>query len=119
MPQGPGEEERARVLDVRRIALSLLAGISLVVGGVPPGGDTQGTITISATDVVAISPRHGTSSRTARPQILAAKVKAQEDAGRVDVNLLLTGQDAGSVLVENGQLEKLFPQDEKLFPSRS
>src|SRR3989454_9744236 len=39
---------------------------------------------------------------------LPAKIKAQQDAGRVDVNLLLVGQDAGSVLASNGQLVKLF-----------
>ena len=47
---------------------------------------------------------------------LPAKIKAQQDAGRVDVNLLLVGQDAGSVLSANGQLVKLFPQYDKLFP---
>jgi putative spermidine/putrescine transport system substrate-binding protein len=48
---------------------------------------------------------------------LPAKIKAQQDAGRVDVNLLLVGQDAGSVLANNGQLVKLFPQHDKLFPT--
>src|SRR3989475_9519889 len=47
---------------------------------------------------------------------LPAKIKAQQDAGRVDVNLLLVGQDAGSVLANNGQLIKLFPQYDTLFP---
>src|SRR2546425_4031759 len=47
---------------------------------------------------------------------LPAKIKAQQDAGRVDVNLLLVGQDAGSVLAHNGQLVKLFPQYATLFP---
>ena len=46
---------------------------------------------------------------------LPAKIKAQQDAGRVDVNLLLVGQDAGSVLANNGQLIKLFPQYDTLF----
>src|SRR5689334_3296939 len=48
---------------------------------------------------------------------LPAKIKAQQDAGRVDVNLLLVGQDAGSVLAHNGQLVKLFPQFDKTFPA--
>src|SRR5213594_1345407 len=47
---------------------------------------------------------------------LPTKIKAQQDAGRVDVNLLLVGQDAGSVLANNGQLIKLFPQYDTLFP---
>src|SRR5437773_5158371 len=47
---------------------------------------------------------------------LPAKIKAQQDAGRVDVNLLLVGQDAGSVLASNGQLVKLFPHLEAMLP---
>ena len=34
----------------------------------------------------------------------------------MDINLILTGQDAGSVLVQNGQLVKLFPQYDTLLP---
>jgi putative spermidine/putrescine transport system substrate-binding protein len=45
-----------------------------------------------------------------------AKIKAQQDAGRADINLILTGQDAGSVLAANQQLIKLFPTYDKMFP---
>jgi putative spermidine/putrescine transport system substrate-binding protein len=45
-----------------------------------------------------------------------AKIKAQQDAGRADINLILTGQDAGSVLVANKQLVELFPKYNKMFP---
>ncbi len=45
-----------------------------------------------------------------------AKIKAQQDAGRVDINLILTGQDAGSVLAANKQLIQLFPTYDKMFP---
>ena len=45
-----------------------------------------------------------------------AKIKAQQDAGRVDINLVLTGQDAGSVLGANKQLIELFPKYDKMFP---
>ena len=45
-----------------------------------------------------------------------AKIKAQQDAGRVDINLILTGQDAGSVLAANKQLIELFPKYNKMFP---
>jgi putative spermidine/putrescine transport system substrate-binding protein len=45
-----------------------------------------------------------------------AKIKAQQDAGRVDINLVLTGQDGGSVLAANGQLVKLFPKYDAMFP---
>lgn len=47
---------------------------------------------------------------------LPAKIKAQQDAGRLDINLLLTGQDGGSVLAANLQLIKLFPEYDKMFP---
>src|SRR3972149_1317726 len=45
-----------------------------------------------------------------------AKIKAQQDAGRTDINLILTGQDAGSVLAANRQLIELFPKYDKMFP---
>ena len=35
---------------------------------------------------------------------LPAKIKAQQDAGRLDINLVLTGQDGGSLLAQNGQI---------------
>ncbi len=45
-----------------------------------------------------------------------AKIKAQQDAGRSDINLVLTGQDAGSVLAANKQLIELFPKYNSMFP---
>jgi len=48
---------------------------------------------------------------------LPAKIKAQQDAGRLDINLVLTGQDGGALLAQNGQLiaipdyQKTFPRD--------
>ena len=48
---------------------------------------------------------------------LPAKIKAQQDAGRLDINLVLTGQDGGSLLAQNQQLipipdyQKNFPRD--------
>ncbi len=47
---------------------------------------------------------------------VTSKVKAQQDAGRLDINLILTGQTGGFVLAANNQLIKLFPTYEKLFP---
>jgi len=46
---------------------------------------------------------------------LPAKIKAQQDAGRLDINLVLTGQDGGAFLAANNQLIKI-PDFEKLFP---
>jgi len=54
---------------------------------------------------------------------LPAKIKAQQDAGRLDINLVLTGQDGGAFLAANNQLikipdfEKQFPRDE-MTPAR-
>jgi putative spermidine/putrescine transport system substrate-binding protein len=56
-----------------------------------------------------------TYQRAPAPE-LPAKIKAQQDAGRVDINLVMTGQDAGFVMLEGNQLVKLFPEYEKLFP---
>jgi putative spermidine/putrescine transport system substrate-binding protein len=48
---------------------------------------------------------------------LPAKIKAQQDAGRLDINLVLTGQDGGSLLAQNEQViqisdyQKSFPRD--------
>ncbi|HKO07458.1 MAG TPA: extracellular solute-binding protein [Alphaproteobacteria bacterium] len=53
--------------------------------------------------------------RAPAPEV-PAKIKAQQDAGRLDINLILTGQDGGSLLAANGQLIKLFPTYEKRFP---
>jgi putative spermidine/putrescine transport system substrate-binding protein len=47
---------------------------------------------------------------------IPTKIKVQQDAKTVDINLILTGQDAASVLVERGQLIKLFPDYQKKFP---
>jgi putative spermidine/putrescine transport system substrate-binding protein len=53
--------------------------------------------------------------RAPAPEV-PAKIKAQQDAGRLDINLILTGQDGGSVLAANNQLIKLFPTYDKMFP---
>jgi putative spermidine/putrescine transport system substrate-binding protein len=56
-----------------------------------------------------------TYQRAPAPE-LPTKIKAQQDAGRVDINLVMTGQDAGFVMLENNQLVQLFPQYDKMFP---
>jgi putative spermidine/putrescine transport system substrate-binding protein len=47
---------------------------------------------------------------------LAGKVKAQQDAGRLDIDLVLTGNDALSAGVEQGLWVKLLPGYVKKFP---
>jgi putative spermidine/putrescine transport system substrate-binding protein len=124
--------ERARLV---RTAAVLTLVLALALGGVGGARDgaAQGPITLSIVDVSgdlssvrAIVENYQKANpqkvkavnfqRAPAPE-LPAKIKAQQDAGRVDVNLLLVGQDAGSVLASNGQLVKLFPQHDKLFPA--
>src|SRR2546429_2987563 len=114
------------------LAVALAVPLSWVV--IPPPGRpaAQGAITISVIDVAGdlsstrviienyqkANPQKVKAvnfQRAPAPE-LPAKIKAQQDAGRVDVNLLLVGQDAGSVLANNGQLIRLFPQYDTLFP---
>jgi putative spermidine/putrescine transport system substrate-binding protein len=113
------------------LTLTLAALVAVLVG--VRDGAAQGPITLSVVDVSGdLSSTRAVieNYQKANPQKvkavnfqrapapeLPAKIKAQQDAGRVDVNLLLVGQDAGSVLAGNGQLVKLFPQYEKVFPT--
>ena len=118
---------RQRPLRILAIAAVVIV---LAVAAVLPArhGEAQGPITISLIDVSgdlsstrviienyqkanAAKVKAVNFQRAPAPE-LPAKIKAQQDAGRVDVNLLLVGQDAGSVLANNGQLVKLFPKDE-------
>src|SRR4026209_2424073 len=46
--------------------------------------------------------------RAPQPE-LPAKTKAQEEAGRLDINLIMTGQAAASALIANNQLVRLLP----------
>ncbi|HVV78728.1 MAG TPA: extracellular solute-binding protein [Pseudolabrys sp.] len=46
---------------------------------------------------------------------LPAKIKAQQDAGRLDINLVLTGQDGGSLLAQNKQIIEI-PDYKTAFP---
>jgi putative spermidine/putrescine transport system substrate-binding protein len=124
-----------RTLRLVPIAAGLTLALALLVAalvGVRDGA-AQGPITLSVVDVSGdLSSTRAVieNYQKANPQRvkavnfqrapapeLPAKIKAQQDAGRIDVNLLLVGQDAGSVLASNGQLVKLFPQYEKLFPT--
>jgi putative spermidine/putrescine transport system substrate-binding protein len=122
------KEERMRQPRRPHILVAAVAVVALVVGALVPirDGAAQGPITISLVDVSGdlSSTRliienyqkanpgkvKGVNFQRAPAPELPAKIKAQQDAGRVDVNLLLVGQDAGSVLANNGQLVKLFPE---------
>jgi len=114
------------------LSVSLLVALPLAVGlGAPPalagqpitisildnGGDWASTGVIienykkaNPDKVKEIKLQRGPAPET------PAKIKAQQDAGRADINLVLTGQDAGSVLAANKQLIELFPKYDKMFP---
>src|SRR2546426_807683 len=123
------EEPMRRVVFTAALVV-LVASVIALAPSTPPSA--QGPITLSVIDVsgdlsstrVIIENYQKANpqkikavnfQRAPAPE-LPAKIKAQQDAGRVDVNLLLVGQDAGSVLASNGQLVKLFPQYDSLFP---
>ena len=116
-------QRRVARLAVVVFVVTLLAGALLPA----PDGAAQGPITISLIDVSgdlsstrAVIENYQKANpgkvkalnlqRAPAPE-LPAKIKAQQDAGRVDVNLLLVGQDAGSVLAHNGQLVCLHHRD--------
>jgi len=114
------------------LAVIPVLALGLVLGGLGPPASAQQPITISLIDnggdlastgviienykkafpnkVKDIKIQRGPAPET------PAKIKAQQDAGRADINLILTGQDAGSVLAANKQLIQLFPQYDKMFP---
>lgn len=115
-----------------RFGMPLLAGLVLALAGTAPPALAQQPITLSIIDVGGDLASVGViieNYKKANPQKvkdvkiqrapapeLPAKIKAQQDAGRLDINLILTGQDAGAVLVANNQLIRLFPTYDKLFP---
>ena len=112
---------------------ALVLGVALAVVWVGAGrGGALGPVTISIADTAGdlssvreivenykkANPqkvKDVTYQRVPAPE-LPAKIKVQQDAGRVDINLVMTGQDAGFVMLEAGQLVKLFPQYDKMFP---
>jgi putative spermidine/putrescine transport system substrate-binding protein len=114
------------------VVLSLVT-VGLVLGGAQlPPASAQQPITISildnggdlaSTGVIIENYKKANPTKVKEIRIqrgpapeTPAKIKAQQDAGRADINLVLTGQDAGSVLAANNQLIRLFPTYDKLFP---
>ena len=109
-----------------------LATWGLVLSGAPGPASAQQPITISildnggdlaSTGVIIENYKKANPNKVKEIKIqrgpapeTPAKIKAQQDAGRADINLILTGQDAGSVLAANKQLIQLFPTYDKMFP---
>jgi putative spermidine/putrescine transport system substrate-binding protein len=110
----------------------VLVALALTLGGVVRPASAQQPITISildnggdlaSTGVIIENYKKAFPNKVKEIKIqrgpapeTPAKIKAQQDAGRADINLVLTGQDAGSVLAANQQLIKLFPTYDKMFP---
>ncbi len=118
----------------RRWLLPVVPWLALgfVLGGIGRPAVAQQPVTISVIDVAGdlssvqvildnykkTFPNKVKEIKTQRapePE-LPAKIKAQQDAGRLDINLIMTGQSAASQLAAAGQLVKLFPTYEKMFP---
>ena len=96
---------------------SAMAGAPITISILDNGGDWASTGVIienykkaNPDKVKEVKLQRGPAPET------PAKIKAQQDAGRADINLILTGQDAGSVLAANKQLIELFPKYDKMFP---
>lgn len=104
---------------IAAVALSPRPGLAepITLSIIDTGGDLASTQTIIENYKKA-NPQKVKEIKLQRapaPEV-PAKIKAQQDAGRLDINLILTGQDGGSVLAANNQLIKLFPTYDKMFP---
>ncbi len=113
------------------VVMSFVA-LSAILGGTPRSASAQQPIAISildnggdlaSTGVIIENYKKAFPNKVKEIKIqrgpapeTPAKIKAQQDAGRADINLVLTGQDAGSVLAANKQLVQLFPAYDKMFP---
>ncbi|MFI5342254.1 MAG: ABC transporter substrate-binding protein [Candidatus Methylomirabilales bacterium] len=114
------------------LVLVALVTMGLTLGGALPPASAGQPITISiidnggdlaSTQVIIENYKKANPDKVKEIKIqrgpapeTPAKIKAQQDAGRADINLVLTGQDAGSVLAANKQLIELFPKYDKMFP---
>ncbi|WP_426609243.1 ABC transporter substrate-binding protein [Bradyrhizobium sp. McL0616] len=96
---------------------AVAAPVSLSI--IDAGGDLASTQTIIENYKKANPDKVGEIriQRAPAPE-LPAKIKAQQDAGRLDINLVLTGQDGGALLAQNGQLIAI-PEYQTSFPRDS
>ena len=123
---------RTRKRGLWTVVVFFLVALGLAFGGMGRPASAQQPITISildnggdlaSTGVIIENYKKAFPNKVKEIKIqrgpapeTPAKIKAQQDAGRVDINLVLTGQDAGSVLAANKQLIELFPKYDKMFP---
>ena len=118
---------RLWTISVSVIALALAglgtpasAGQPIVISIIDNGGDLASTGVIienykkaNPDKVKEIKIQRGPAPET------PAKIKAQQDAGRADINLVLTGQDAGSVLAANSSSSRCSPPMTRCSPRMS
>jgi putative spermidine/putrescine transport system substrate-binding protein len=135
---GDGADRKRRIMMQHRgrffwlaLVLSLVA-LGLTLDGVAGPVSAQQPITISLIDVsgdlssfqvVLDNYKKAFPNKVKEIKIqrgpapeLPGKIKAQQDAGRPEINLLLTEQAGGSILTANNQLIQLFPTYDKMFP---
>ena len=120
----------SRNLLVRLLAATVMAvGVSVLTPGttraepitlsiIDTGGDLASTeVIIRNYDKANPDKVKDIKIQRAPAPELPAKIKAQQDAGRLDINLVLTGQDGGSLLAANKQIIQIpnykteFPRD--------
>ena len=127
-----GMKMRTKQCGIWRGVLLSLVALGLALGGMPYPASAQQPITISiidnggdlaSTGVIIENYKKANPNKVKEIKIqrgpapeTPAKIKAQQDSGRTDINLVLTGQDAGSVLAANKQMIELFPKYNAMFP---
>ena len=108
-----------------------IGGIGLAHGASPPLPKSPQTINIiDVAGQLALTQKAIEKYRAAHPELvsrftftkapapeLAGKLKAQQDAGRVDIDLVLSGTDAVSAGIEQNLWLKLLPDYADKFPN--
>ena len=121
----------------RRAVLGGLGGLAAPGAAGPSTAAAQGVaatgpVTINVMDVggaLALMQKAFDAYRAAKPELvsrivytkapapeLAAKLKAQQAAGRLDIDLVLTGSDGLAAGLEGGLWERLLPAHAAAFP---
>ncbi|GGH19274.1 ABC transporter substrate-binding protein [Alsobacter metallidurans] len=118
----------------RRDVLGGIAGSALLATGARAAGPALPTspVAITIMDVggaLALLQPGFDAYKAAKPEVvsrityvkapapeLAAKIKAQQNAGKSDLDLILTGSDGLAAGLDQGLWTKLFPEHEASFP---
>jgi putative spermidine/putrescine transport system substrate-binding protein len=127
-------EEMTMIKITRRQAIGGLAGIATLpaMRGFAAPKLPSSPVTLNVIDVagnLALTQKAIENFAKEKPELvsrfafvkapapeLAGKVKAQQDAGRVDIDLVLTGTDALSAGIEQGLWNQLLPDHQDALP---